>query len=187
MRYLCFDSALNEVYTLLLLQQEYPVYRSLFKDTTDEDLWEVAPWLFQIEHDFIFKKNDDPNFSLKRCLIIETPVSIKELTIHLQQFLYVTVNGKKQFNRFWDAAVLTQQLPKMNSSQLTAFFEEIVSVYAQQENEWLQFSLNKKDKLFSQPIATNTLFNRETTKENTEPASNSPTDQQPKRRRFFTE
>jgi len=193
MKYLCYDSALNGVYTLLLLQKEYAAHTSLFKDTKDEKLWDVAPWIFALDDDAqnVFAKwNDDYNCSLKRCLIIETPVSLNELKIHLQQFIYKKTEGITYFNRFWDAAVLPKQLGRMNTKQLADFFEEIKNIYAHNGATALKYTLDKKDRLVEDTISIKQIFSGENEvdeEKTTEPSTTTPDKQEKPRRRFFTE
>lgn len=188
MKYLCFDSALNEVYTLLQLQKEYTVYFNLFKGTADEYIWDVAPWLFQIDNDYIYKDRQDPNYSLKRCLIIETPTAIRELTVHLQQFIYTKINAVKQFNRFWDAAVLPELLKRFDTKQLVLFFEEIAAIYVQDGDDFLQYSCDQKDRLAIKKILKKDLFTipTEDYMSNHNKLDKS-VENKPKTRRFFTD
>lgn len=186
MRYLCFDSALNEVYTLLLLQKEYPQHASLFQNTRDEQIWHVAPWVFLITNENFYRKWRDPNCHLQRCLIIESPSSLNSLKEHLQQFIYKKIKDVHHFNRFWDAKVLPQQLERMDSNALRSFFEEIEAVYAEHEKGFLKLSVDKKDRLMKQMITEQELFSNE----NPPPADEEINVEEPKmeakpKRRFF--
>lgn len=189
MRYFCFDSALNEVYTLLLLQKEFPHHVNLFAGTKDESIWHVAPWLFQINDENIYEKWEDPNCHLERCIILETPVALHELKEHLQQFLYKKVTNKTVYNRFWDAKVLKSQLEKMSSAALSDFFEAIKDLFIQQDNSFIKITVDAKDRLKVEPISTSKLFSktRLITPENSIPPIQE-IDEKPKpKRRFFTD
>lgn len=186
MRYLCFDSALNEVYTLLLLQKEYPHHTSLFQGTKDERIWHVAPWIFQMTHENIYKKWDDPNCHLQRCLIIESSSDLNSVKEHLQQFIYKKINDAIHFNRFWDAKILPQQLERMERNDLLSFFEEIGAVYVEHEKSFLKLSIDKKDRLAKQMITEKELFDNE----NLPPITEETKEEEPKveakpKRRFF--
>lgn len=187
MRYLCYDSALNEVYTLLLLQKEYPQYVSLFQNTKDERIWHVAPWIFQITNENFYKKWNDPNCHLQRCLIIETSSNLNSLKEHLQQFIYKKINNVNHFNRFWDANILRRQLERMDSKELLSFFEEIEAIYVEDEKGFLKLSADKKDHLAKQPITEHGLFNNESRLPVAEEvkAEEPKTEARPKRRFFY--
>lgn len=189
MRYFCFDSALNEVYTLLLLQKEYPTHVSLFSGTKDEQLWHVAPWIFEIGLENIYEKWKDPNCHLNRCLIIDTPISLTELKEHLQQFIYKEIDQKTYYNRFWDATILLHQLEKMNKKQLLDFFESIKDLYIKHENEYFKLTVDSKDRLIKQTIASSLLFSNEvpTTIQDTPEESDETKEIVKPKRRFFTD
>jgi hypothetical protein len=187
-RYLCFDSALNEVYTLMLLQQEYKSHISLFKDTSDEGIWDVAPWLFEIGDSDFYKKWEDPNISLQRCLIFETAMNLKEIKEHLQQFIYKKIEGITHFNRFWDAKVLKQQIERFDAKELTAFFEDIDAVYMKEESgqQFLKIIIDKRSRHAKQLIHETDLFQANTPLGEEKGEADKAIDK-PKTRKFFTE
>ena len=187
-RYLCFDSALNEVYSLMLLQQEYKSHVSLFKDTVDEGIWDVAPWIFKIGNSNFYRKWDDPNMSLQRCLIFETNFSLQELKEHLQQFIYKKTEGVTYFNRFWDAKVLKQQMERFDTNELTSFFEDINSVYMKEENgqQFLKIFLDKRNRHAKQLLHEDDMFHLDKALSE-EGEEESHTNDKPKTRKFFTE
>ncbi|HTN45469.1 MAG TPA: DUF4123 domain-containing protein [Flavipsychrobacter sp.] len=189
MRYLCFDTALNEVYTLLLLQKEYPSYLSLFHGTKNEAIWHVAPWLIAITNENFYKKWNDPNCHLERCLIIESSAHIKDLKLHLQQFIYKKVNQSDHFNRFWDAKVLLQQLERMSSEERLHFFEEIEAIYLEDYDGFLKMSLDRKARLVKENVTEQQLFSpadRVATTMEQLPEQQTKPEIKP-RRRFFTD
>ena len=203
MKYLVFDSAINGVYTLIQLQKKYPTHVNLFKDKEADSLWNVAPWIFEMdEYDYNDGWNGEHDhilISLKRCLVIETPVKLNSLNGHLQQFIYKTIEGRIHYNRFWDAKVLQQQLAKFDTKQLLDFFEEIECLYIEDENrdQLQKYFLDKRDRIAIQPISKEVLFTGskkeskstkdiEGKKEETEMKDKPKLEEKPKTRRFFT-
>ena len=94
MIYIIFDTALNGPYTLMLLQNAYPVNQSLFKGTKDEALSDVAPYIFQVD-DHLFEKINHPIASLKFIVVFESDQKINNLLSHFQQFIYEKRNGQE--------------------------------------------------------------------------------------------
>ena len=203
MKYLVFDSAINGVYTLIQLQKKYPTHVNLFKDKEADSLWNVAPWIFEMdEYDYNDGWNGEHDhilISLKRCLVIETPVKLNTLHEHLQQFIYKTIEGRIHYNRFWDATILKQQLERFDTRQLLDFFEEIECLYIRDENsnQFQKYFLDKKDRIVIQPVNKEVLFpeskkenkitkNIEGKKEETERKDEPKLEEKPKIRRFFT-
>lgn len=190
MRYLCFDSALNEVYTLLLLQKSLPNHICLFAGTKDETIWHVAPWLFQLTAENIYTTwQQDPNCHLDRCLIIDSKTSLTELKEHLQQFVYKNKNNQTFYNRFWDAAILPSLLEKMSVEAVTDFFETIDAIYINDDIGFWKLSLNHKCRLIKEPISIVQIFPSDADTANTiaPPSTNTATTSPNPRRRFFSE
>ncbi len=126
--YMLYDTALNGLYTLNLLQKAYTVNHSLFKGTKDEHLFDVAPYLFSIDDRFFYNLND-PHVSLQAIVAVETELADKDLLVHFQQFIYQQNNNKQYYYRFWDARVLVRFLTGSTYEQITPIFDEIKSFY----------------------------------------------------------
>ena len=127
MNYLIYDTALNGLYTLTQLQQQYPANRSLFKGTKDESLVDVAPYVFLV-NEVSEKILNDADVSLKCVLVIETPLNLEMVAGHFREFIYQKVRGRECYFRFWDARVLKKFLPTCNDIQLNYFFRNINSI-----------------------------------------------------------
>jgi hypothetical protein len=121
MTYLIYDTALNGHYTLLLLQGRYPVSCCLFTGTKDGALFDVAPYLFQIDDSF-YELDKLPMVSLEAIILVETDKDIKTLATHFREFIYRNVGGEEYYFRFWDGRVLKNYLPKCEPEQLYYFF-----------------------------------------------------------------
>jgi len=128
MIYILYDTALNGLYTLMLLQKTYPANQSLFKGTKDENLSDVAPYIFAVD-DKLFEKIDDPFASLEEIVIVESDEKISDLTVHFQQFIYQKIKGQENYFRFWDARVLQRFLPASTDEKLNSFFDGIKNYY----------------------------------------------------------
>lgn len=126
--YMLYDTALNGLYSLNLLQKAYTANHSLFKGTKDEHLFDVAPYLFTIDDRFFYNLTD-PHISLKAIVAIETSMADTVLLSHLQQFIYQQQDGRQQYYRFWDARVLVRFLTGNTYDQLAPFFDEINNFY----------------------------------------------------------
>jgi hypothetical protein len=160
MKYLCFDTAINGIYTLLLLQKEYPTQQCLFQGTKDANIWDAAPWLFMAE-DNPYDKIKDPIASLRNCVFFESTEKIDPLREHLQFFIYKTVKDNEYFFRFWDARVLIKYLSAGTQADLEAFFGDVIdSIYLDEENKenLLRLFINKKNKLARETVSKNDFF-----------------------------
>jgi hypothetical protein len=125
MKYLIYDCALNGLYTLIRLQQTYPVNVSLFKGTRDEVLFDVAPHIFLVDDKIKEKLGNDEDISLKQILIVESDQPLKVLHDHFKEFIYQKVNKRISYFRFWDPRVLKKFLPSCSDLQLKLFFAPI--------------------------------------------------------------
>lgn len=158
MIYILYDTALNGPYTLMLLQNAYPVNQSLFKGTKDEVLSDVAPYLFQVD-DQLFKKINDPIASLKAIVVLESAEKINNLLSHFHQFIYIKKNGQENYFRFWDARVLAKFLPESNDEKLNDFFEGITCFYnINSENAKAESFYLKRGKLQTADMGLHKLF-----------------------------
>jgi hypothetical protein len=156
MQYLLFDAALNGTYTLLHLQQAYPVHQSLFKDTPDSSLADVAPYLFEIDDQFYTKLKDIPELSLEGLIRIDWVPNMDTLANHLRTHIYQKVKGREYYFRFWDGRVLRKFLPSCEEVQLRLFFGNIRNFTMQDEDPGydVKFSLEKYRLVKSQVVSS---------------------------------
>lgn len=205
MIYLCYDTALNEEYTLVKLMQKYPDYLSLFKGTDDEAIWDAAPYLFEVSDNF-YELRQDPFIRLEHCILFETHEPKEEVCRFLQYYMYNKTGVKTVYVRIWDARVLVKHLPAWDERERVHFFQFFKAVYTEQENrEWLdKWQLARFNKSAAVPVLKTALLtgrvaslidpgSKPATVENpvvtrgqetaTPPAES--VDPPPKRRRFF--
>ncbi|HEX9513134.1 MAG TPA: DUF4123 domain-containing protein [Puia sp.] len=130
MKYLIYDTALNAVPTLLILQKYFEVNQSLFKDTKDEALIDVAPWVFQVDNDLGKKLIDETDLSMQFTLLVESNADINALSAHLRKFIYQTIDGREYFFRFYDSRVLKKFLPTCDKDQVLEFFGPVMQFIA---------------------------------------------------------
>ena len=122
MIYLCYDTALNEEYTLVQLLKRYPCYLSLFSGTDDESIWDAAPYLFEADDDF-YALRKDGLVQLNHCLVFETSETIEEVCRFLQYYIYQQPDNGNAYFRVWDARVLLKHLPLWSPAGRKTFFE----------------------------------------------------------------
>lgn len=158
MVYILFDTALNGLYTLMILQKNYPENRSLFEGTKDKDLFDVAPYIFKVD-EFFFEKIADPYVSMEAMVAFEAESEMDVLVDHFHQFMYQKINGRENYFRFWDARVLARFLPACNDSRLNDFFEGISCYYRleNKDNSITKYFI-KRGKLQTDILPMNKLF-----------------------------
>ncbi|MGE9312446.1 DUF4123 domain-containing protein [Niabella sp. CJ426] len=154
MMYLCYDTALNEEYTLVKLIQKYPGYISLFTGTDDQDIWDAAPYLFEVSDNF-YELRQDPFIRLEHCILFETHEPKEEVCRFLQYYMYKKTGSKTAYVRIWDARVLVKHLPVWEEKERVNFFQFFKAVYTEQENEeWFnKWQLAR----FNKPVAVPVL------------------------------
>ncbi|MCH5720989.1 DUF4123 domain-containing protein [Niabella hibiscisoli] len=121
MIYLCYDTALNEEYTLVKLLQKYPDYISLFKGTDDENIWDAAPYLFEVKDNF-YELRKDAFIQLDHCILFETNETKEEVCRFLQYYMYKKMGDRIAYVRVWDARVLTKHLAGWEEKEKQQFF-----------------------------------------------------------------
>jgi hypothetical protein len=134
MHYIIYDAALNGLYSLLVLQRTYPHNISLFKGTKDETMVDVAPYLFLIDESFDDLEKNDPEFSLKNILHIESDQTVAVLQQHFKEFIYQKVDRRICYFRCWDPRVLKKFFPNCTDAQLRMFFAPVKKFYAADED-----------------------------------------------------
>lgn len=149
MRYLCYDAALNEEYTLFQLQKIFPKHKCLFEGTADEQLWDVAPWIFEIQGPVFSLFDKDVLASFKRTTVFESYLAINEFCEFLQHYLYHKEKDKEYYFRFWDAKVMALYLDSSDAQQLSEFYGDGISTIYCDENEdkLICFQITKHNKL----------------------------------------
>jgi len=158
MMYILYDTALNGLYTLSLLQKIYPDNISLFKGTKDEHLFDVAPYLFRID-DLFFQNITDPYISLQAVTVLESDRKLNDLHEHFTHFIYQRTDGRENYFRFWDARVLARFLPACSDKKLDSFFDGIKSFYEpDQEKGTAKKYFIKRAKLQSDILPLSKLF-----------------------------
>jgi len=158
MNYLIYDAAINGPYTLMILQKYYPVHESLFKNTKDEQLYDVGPWLFEIDDQL--KKNiaNELLISLQSTLLIQSKEKFNLVGDHCRKFIYQTINDREYFFRFWDARVIKKFLPDCDKKQITDFFGPIDHFIFESDipDEAIKFwqvnGVLKQEKIASDPV-----------------------------------
>ncbi len=189
MRYLCFDTAINNEYTLFRLRQEYAAQQCLFQGTRDENIWDAAPWLFRTDDDF-YARLSHPLVKLDHCLLIDSPEPMSNLCEYLQAFIYRKEKGKELFFRFWDARVLHHYLAHASAARQQEFFGDMIdAVYLEKTaQQFVRLSLNQQRLLQAEAVPAAQLFpSREN--EPGEAGQDTPAEtmpgQAPKKRRFL--
>ncbi len=157
MTYIIYDTALHGLAGLLKLQDMYPLHQSLFKGTKDEMLFDVAPYIFQVD-DELYNKCSELSISLERCLLVDSEKDIQKISDHFRKFIYQTINKREYFFRFWDGRVLQKFLPTCEENQLILFFNGVRSygVLAngrQTSFSFTQYGLEMKEEVHSYPKA----------------------------------
>lgn len=134
---------------------------SLYRGEAEEDLSDVAPYLFTFENGSPFA-----NWFLENGwgnswgILVKSDFSFEELRSHFRRFLLVkTDDGAELYFRFYDPRVLRIFLPTCDKEQLQEFFGPIESFICEDENpdyalifslrnSMLKIDLNPKDKMF---------------------------------------
>lgn len=134
--------------------QIYPGYISLFKGTDDEDIWDAAPYLFEVSDNF-YRLRKDPFIQLDHCILFETSETKEEVCRFLQYYMYKKAEYKIAYVRIWDARILIKYLQAWDEKEHLSFFQFFKAVYTEQEDRgWLdKWQLTG----FNKPVATPVL------------------------------
>lgn len=176
MKYLFYDSALNGEFTLIQLMQRYPKHINAFSGTDDENIWDAAPWLFELNSN-PYELRNQPMIRLAHCIIFETNDHVKNILDFLQSKIYLKETGQDKYFRIWDARVLLKQIKSWDRDELKDFFSVFDHFYTENENpdflnkwQWNggnQVEAIKISKTEALPlIKTAEEFNREVEEEN---------------------
>lgn len=133
MSYLLLDTALAGDYTIHVFKKEYGTNISLFKNTGDEQLDDVAPFFFDIGNTAVNATAEKyQHLNLDGYILAESKASFIDLFMHFQKFLYRNVNGKEYFFRFYDPVVMQKYFAEAEKNQLKLFFAPLESVFIKQ-------------------------------------------------------
>lgn len=155
MKYLVFDKTLHTEYTFLQLTKIFTSFESLFKDTDDEHLVEVAPYIFQVPEDWTSLIQPNTHIKLQHILVIDSNATLHDFRIHLQQFIYQQVNKQLYYFRIWDGYVLEKFLPTCHIEQLRLIYKHIEHIRCEdwQQNSCMDFVVqNAKVKVEKNPL-----------------------------------
>lgn len=147
MKYLCYDSALNDAYTLIQLMQRYPKHTNLFAGTNDRGIWDAAPWLFELNNN-PFELKGRPLIQMEHCVVFETEELLSNVLDYLHSKIYIYENEQEKYVRLWDARVLLKRLSLWPTRDIQDFFQMFPAIYTQQEdagflNKWIWKGGNK--------------------------------------------
>ncbi|MCF3111507.1 DUF4123 domain-containing protein [Niabella sp. CC-SYL272] len=154
MRFLCYDTALNEEYTLIRLLQQYPRYGSLFTGTDDEQIWDAAPYLFEVDSNFYELRGDSSLIRLDHCMLLETGECMEAVVQFLQQFIYRNGQTGLVYFRIWDPRVLLREFAEWSEKDRVMFFEFFDCFYTEAADEALldQWKPDRRYELTRMPV-----------------------------------
>jgi len=152
--YVIIDAALWGTDIDILFLDPAVKYRSLFRGSTGEKLWSVAPYLVDISSSetFIEKMNllieKDP--MERRVMWLSAPINIDTLRKHLRYFLKMRKEDRSYiYFRFYDPYIVNSVFPNLSNDQSSEFFEKIdyMMAYDIRSNERLLFHLPSDQRL----------------------------------------
>lgn len=123
MHFLCYDTALNEEFTLIKLLQRYPQNLSLFHGTDDEKIWDAAPYLFNVKSNYYLLKQESSLIRLDYSVLFETNEKLIDIVQFLQSFIYKKIHRDSVYFRVWDARVLINSFKSWTAKEQLKFFE----------------------------------------------------------------
>ena len=125
--YVLIDAALWGTNIDMILMDESVTYRSLFRGSTGEELWSVAPYLVSVSdnEELVNKiKKQDP--VERRVTWLQSSENIDDLRKHLRRFLRMKrEDGSYIYFRFYDPFVVNAVFPNLSQEQVCEFFEKI--------------------------------------------------------------
>ncbi len=136
---------IDEIPALFFDLEEDPEYFSLFFETPQEELFDVAPYLIRLsaDSDFLAWLLNEGWGQSWGIFIVTEEADIEVLFEHFRQFLKVEdPEGNRLFFRFYDPRVLRIFLPTCNAKEVFDFFGEVVDeflVEADEEDNLLSF------------------------------------------------
>ena len=134
MKYLCYDSALNETYTLVKLMQRYPKHTNLFQGTVDERLWDTAPWLFELNSN-PYELKGQMFISLDHSIVFESKKTVKGILDYMQGRMIVNENSRSKYLKIWDARILLKEIQAWPTLDLEDFFGVFSAFYTESDED----------------------------------------------------
>ena len=130
--YVLTDAALWDTDINILFLDENVIYKSLFRGSTGEKLWSVAPYLVDISsNEELVKKIREKDSIERRVIWLSSSFNIDELRKHLRRFLRMkTEKGEYIYFRFYDPFVVNAVFPNLSQEQVAEFFEKIDYIIA---------------------------------------------------------
>ena len=111
-------------------------YSSLYKGRSEEDLADVAPYLFDLKNGSEFEKwYAEFGWGNSWGLIVKSEFLFEETYRHFRKFLMVkTENDEQLYFRFYDPRVLRIFLPTCDENQLKEFFGPVEHFICEDED-----------------------------------------------------
>ena len=144
--YIILDAArVEEMPAQLFEQEDDPEYISLFFDTPQAELIDVAPYLVKVDIDSrLLAWMLDEGWGKSWGIFISATMELEELFEHLRQFLKVKdPEGEELFFRFYDPRVLRVFLPDSNFQEIMQFFGAVGSYMAESEDGEMLLEFSK--------------------------------------------
>ncbi len=147
--YIILDAARVEQMPAQLFElEDDPEYFSLFFDTPQAELIDVAPYLVKIEDmdSRLLAWMLDEGWGKSWGIFISATMELEELFEHLRQFLKVKdPEGEELFFRFYDPRVLRVFLPDCNFQEIMQFFGAVGSYMVESEDGEMLLEFSKGD------------------------------------------
>ncbi|NDV65231.1 DUF4123 domain-containing protein [Bacteroides sp. 224] len=125
--YVLIDAALWGTDIDILLLDPTIQYRSLFRGSTGEELWSVAPYLVDIStNEKLVQTIKEKDPIERRVTWLSSSLDIDELRKHLRRFLRMRKEDKSYiYFRFYDPYVVNVVFPNLTAEQSIDFFKVI--------------------------------------------------------------
>ncbi len=146
--YIILDAACVEQMPVQLFElEDDPEYFSLFFDTPQAELIDVAPYLVKVDMESrLLAWMIDEGWGKSWGIFISATMELEELFEHLRQFLKVKdPEGEELFFRFYDPRVLRIFLPTCNFQEIMQFFGTVGSYMAESEDGQMLLEFSKGD------------------------------------------
>lgn len=144
--YIILDAArVEQIPAQLFELEDDPEYISLFFDTPQAELIDVAPYLVKVEMDSrLLTWMLDEGWGKSWGIFISAAMELEQLFEHLRQFLKVKdPEGEELFFRFYDPRVLRIFLPTCNFQEIIQFFGSVGSYMAENEDGGMLLEFRK--------------------------------------------
>lgn len=130
--YVLIDAALWQEDIEIIFSSDLP-YRSLFRGSTGEKLWSVAPYLLDISEQKEFVQKIQAMDKIQRRVAwISSTLDIDSLRKHLRRFLRLKKEDDSYiYFRFYDPYVIQSTLPSLTEEQYQEFMTPIQLLIAE--------------------------------------------------------